>query len=178
MRRAIALLAAALVFAPLPVRSQAISRDATRESLRAVLTEAGARSDVNTAFHQSTKNPYNFAGSMTTGLKNDDSLEIVASVTEHDTIGFRVYPHYKGGYINVGRAQNSSGLMRKLLYFSDQNFLFWGADDEGDVFSGYTFTLESGFPREAIVIVLRSIRNTDRFVGDLRPFIDGSQPAT
>ncbi len=68
------------------------------------------------------------------------------SVTKSDTIGFRIYPHYKGGYINLGKARDTNGLMRKLLYYSDQNFLFWGADDTADVFCGYTVTLESGFP--------------------------------
>lgn len=150
------------------------ARDATRARLAPVLNSAGARSDVNVAFRQSTKNPYNFTGSMTAGLTNVDSLEIVISVTSHQTIGFRVYPHYKGGYINLGKARDSLGLMKQLLYFSDQNFLFWGADDSGDVFSGYTVTLESGFPPEAILIILRSIRNTDGFVGTMRPFIDGS----
>jgi hypothetical protein len=95
-------------------------------------------------------------------------------VTASDTIGFRIYPHYKGGYINLGKARDVNGLMRKLLYYSDQNFLFWGADDSGDVFTAYTFTLESGFPSDAMVTVLRSIRNTDKFVGAMRPFIDGS----
>ncbi|HEX3463067.1 MAG TPA: hypothetical protein VHS78_03305 [Candidatus Elarobacter sp.] len=150
------------------------SREATREELRSVLASTGQRSDVNVTFRQSTKNPFNFVGSMTTGLRNADSLEIVVSVTQSDTIGFRVYPHYKGGYINLGKARDMNGLMRRLLYLSDQNFLFWGADDTADVFSGYTFTLESGFPQDAIAIVLRSIRNTDKFVGQLRPFIDGS----
>jgi hypothetical protein len=149
------------------------SRDATREKLRQVLDTGGARSDVNVAFRQSTKNPYNFVGTMS-GLSNSDSLEIVVSVTQSDTIGFRVYPHYRGHYINVGKSRDPNGLMRKLLYFSDQNFLFWGADDTADVFSGYTVTLESGFPADAILIVLRSIRNTDKFVGQLRPYIDGS----
>lgn len=150
------------------------ARDATREALRKVLTTAGARSDVSVEFRQSTKNPYNFVGLMKTGLVNSDLLEIVISVTKSDTIGFRIYPHYKGSYINVARAKVPSALMRKLLYYSDQNFLFWGADDTDDVFSGYTFTLESGFPADGIVIVLRSIRNTDKFVGVLRPMIDGS----
>ncbi|HTD34102.1 MAG TPA: hypothetical protein VK665_10605 [Candidatus Elarobacter sp.] len=154
--------------------AQSTSRDATREELRSVLTSAGQRSDVNVAFRQSTKNPYNFVGSMTSGMRNAESLEIVISVTPSDTIGFRVYPHYRGGYINLGRAKDMNGLMRKLLYLSDQNFLFWGADDTGDVFSGYTVTLESGFPQDAIVVVLRSIRNTDKFVGQMRPFIDGT----
>ena len=153
--------------------AQTASRDATRESLRAALETAGQRSDVNVAFRQSTKNPYNFVASMTAGLTNCDSLEIVISVTSKDTIGFRIYPHYKGGYINLAKAADQNGLMRKLLYLTDQNFLFWGADDSLDVFSGYTITLESGFPQEAITVVLRSIHNTDGFVGDLRPFIDG-----
>ena len=152
------------------------ARVATREHLRSVLATAGQRSDVNVAFRQSTKNPYNFVGSATTGLVNSDSLEIVISVTAKDTIGFRIYPHYKGGYINVDKASDRSGLMKRLLYLSDQNFLFWGADDSGDVFCGYTITLESGFPTDAIVVVLRSIHNTDGFVGSLRPFIDGSSP--
>jgi hypothetical protein len=42
------------------------------------------------------------------------------------------------------------------------------------VFTGYTFTLESGFPDEAIKIVLSSIKNSDQFVGEMRPSIDGT----
>ena len=176
--RICAVLAFALLASAPPAHAQDANRDATREKVRQVLTTAGARTDVNTAFRQSTKNPYNFVGSMTTGMRNAESLEIVVSVTKSDTIGFRIYPHYKGGYINLGRARDASGLMRRLLYLSDQNFLFWGADDTGDVFCAYTVTLESGFPPEVITVVLRSIKNTDKFVGELRPFIDGSVPAS
>jgi hypothetical protein len=156
---------------PLTAGAQDSTRDDTRTQLGNLLQTAGARDDVNVSFRQSTKNPYNFIGLMTTGLTNSDSLEIVISVSQSNTIGFRIYPHYKGRYINVGRAKNPIALMRKLLYFSDQNFLFWGADDTADVFSGYTFTLESGFPADSITIVLRSIRNTDKFVGELKPYI-------
>ena len=148
------------------------ARNRTRESLAALLERAGPR--INVAFRQSTKNPYNYVGSLTQGLVNAESLEIVISVTKSGTIGFRVYPHYKNGYININKVKNSDGVMRKLLWFSDQNFLFWGADDDGDIFSGYTVTLESGFPDEAIVIVLRSIPNTDKFIGQMRPNIDGT----
>jgi hypothetical protein len=166
------LLAVAPVLVPPPAYAQSsAARDATREKLRSTLETAGTRADINASFRQSTKNPYNFVASMT-GLTNSDSLEVVISVTQSDTIGFRVYPHYRGGYINIGKAKDTSGLMRRLLYLSDQNFLFWGADDTGDVFSGYTVTLESGYPQDAIVTVLRSVRNTDKFVGQLRPFID------
>ncbi|HEY6233692.1 MAG TPA: hypothetical protein VIW69_01145 [Candidatus Elarobacter sp.] len=163
----------AMVLLGSPAASAQSDRDATREQVRQVLTTAGQRSDVNVTFRQSTKNPYNFVGSMT-GLRNVDNLEIVVSVTKSDTIGFRIYPHYKGGYINLGKARDASGLMRRLLYYSDQNFLFWGADDTADVFCGYTVTLESGFPSDAIVVILRSIKNTDKFVGEMRPYIDGT----
>ncbi len=165
----------ALLLVGSPAYAQQSQRDATREKVRQVLDMAGPRSDVNVAFRQSTKNPYNFVGSMT-GLRNADSLEIVVSVTKTDTIGFRIYPHYKSAYINLGRARDTNGLMRKLLYYSDQNFLFWGADDSADIFCGYTVTLESGFPQDAVVVILRSIRNTDKFVGELRPFVDGTSP--
>jgi hypothetical protein len=173
MRLRIAAVLFALIFAAGVPASAQVTRDSTRENVRDTLNTAGQRSDINVTFRQSTKNPYNFVGTMT-GLSNVDNLEIVISVTKSDTIGFRIYPHYKGGYINIGKAKDPNALMRKLLYYSDQNFLFWGADDTSDVFCGYTVTLESGYPRDAIVTVLRSIRNTNKFVGEMKPFIDGT----
>lgn len=168
-------IALAVLFVALGVRAEDTeARDATREKVRHVLERDGRRDDVNCAFSQSTKQPYNFIGVMDEDLKNAESLEIVVRVTANDTIGFRVFPHYKGGYINLDKAKDPKGLMRRLLQYNDENFLFWGADDSKDVFCAYTFTLESGFPDEALTIVLRSIRATDRFVGELRPYIDGS----
>jgi hypothetical protein len=148
------------------------SRNRTRESLAALLDKAGP--GINIAFRQSTKQPYNYVGVLKQGLVNADSFEIVISVTANETIGFRVYPHYKNGYINVDNVKNSTGMMRQLLRLSDRAFLFWGADESGDIFTGYTFTLESGFPDEAIRIVLRSIVNSDKFIGEMRPNIDGT----
>lgn len=179
--RAIVLTLAICVAAPiamtaLPASAQTAAsdptRDATRENLRALLAVQGPK--IGVAFRQSTKNPYNFVGSLTQNLKNCDYLEIVISVTAQNTIGFRVYPHYKGGYINLSKVINYAAYTRKLLFFSDDNFLFGGADSEGDSFFGYTFTLESGFPEAAINIVLASLKNQDQFVGELRPAIDGS----
>ncbi|HKR65354.1 MAG TPA: hypothetical protein VJZ00_16600 [Thermoanaerobaculia bacterium] len=154
------------------------SRDETREKLRSLLQTAGKRDDVNVSFRQSVKEPYNFIGTMDEKLKNADSLEIVIRVSESDTVGVRVYPHYKDKYINLDKVKDVNSLMRRLLHFNDENFFFWGADDTNDLFAGYTFTLESGFPEEAMTVVLRSIRSTDRFVGDLRPYIDGSASAS
>jgi hypothetical protein len=153
-------------------QSSEASRNRTRELVRALLDKAGAQ--IKVSFRQSEKQPFNFVGVMKEGLTTADSFEIVVSVTASETIGIRVYPHYNGAYINVDKAKNSLGLTRQLLRFSDQAFLFWGADSSYDVFAGYTFTLESGFPEEAIKIVLRSIVNMDKYVGEMRPMIDGT----
>jgi hypothetical protein len=148
------------------------SREKTRVRLSALLQRVGP--DIQVNFQPSTKSQFVFTGVMREGLTNAESLEIVISVTPKDTIGFRVFPHYKGAYINIDKARNTTQLLRKLVQLNESTFLFWGADDSGDVFTGYTFTLESGFPDEAIKIVLSSIKNSDQFVGEMRPAIDGT----
>ena len=150
------------------------ARDKTRERLNALLTRVGP--DMGVAFKASSKSQFVFTGVLRDGLKNADSFEIVISVTTKETIGFRIFPHYKGGYINIDKARNTQQLLRKIAQLNDSTFLFWGADDSGDVFTGYTFTLESGFPDKAIEIVLSSIKNSDQFVGEMRPAIDGTNP--
>ena len=150
------------------------AREKTRERMNALLTRVGPEMGID--FKPSSKSPFVFTGMMRDGLKNAESFEIVISVTTKETIGFRIFPHYKGGYINIDKSRNTSQLLRKLAQLNDSTFLFWGADDTGDVFTGYTFTLESGFPDKAIEIVLSSIRNSDQFVGEMRPAIDGSNP--
>jgi len=150
------------------------AREKTRERLSALLTRVGP--DLSVEFKPSSKSPYVFTGLLRDGLKNAEYFEIVISVTTKETIGFRIFPHYKGGYINIDKAKNTTQLLRKIVQLNDSTFLFWGADDTGDVFTGYTFTLESGFPDKAIEIVLSSIKNSDQFVGEMRPSIDGSNP--
>jgi hypothetical protein len=150
------------------------AQEKTRERLSALLQRVGT--DMNVNFKPSPKSPYVFTGIMRDGLKNVEQFEIVISVTTKETIGFRVFPHYKGGYINIDKARDTTQLLRKIAQLNDSTFLFWGADDSGDVFTGYTFTLESGFPDKAIEIVLSSIRNSDQFVGEMRLSIDGSNP--
>jgi hypothetical protein len=153
------------------------ARNRTRELLGKLLDKAGPT--INVVFSQSEKQPYNYVGTLKTGLVNTESFEIVVSVTPKDTIGFRVYPHYKGAYINVDKVGDRAALMRLLLRLSDRAFLFWGADETGDIFTGYTFTLESGFPEEAINIVLRSIVNSDKFLGEMKPMLDAPiEPVT
>ncbi|HMG73892.1 MAG TPA: hypothetical protein VK582_10355 [Pyrinomonadaceae bacterium] len=151
---------------------QTTTRDANREKLRALFETAGPK--INVSFRQSDKQPYNFVGVMKTGLKNADSLEIVISVSAEETIHFRIFPHYSGAYLNIDKVKSTEGLMRQMVRFSDQNFLFWGADGSGDIFAGYNFTLESGFPEASIRVVLNSIAKLDAFVGQMRPSIDGS----
>jgi hypothetical protein len=149
------------------------ARVATREKLRALLAASGPKKGIEITFRQSDKNPFNFVAMKRGGTANAEAFEVVVGISNDDTIGFRIYPIYKGTYVNVDKARNGVGLMRKLLNLSDHNFLFWGADDTGDVFAGYTFTLESGFPDKAIEIVLYSIAPLDQYVGQMRPFVDG-----
>lgn len=146
------------------------ARVRTRSQLSQLLEKVGP--NINVSFSQSEKQPFNYLGTLRTGLVNAESLEIVISVTPKDTIGFRVYPHYNKDYINLDKARDRAALMRLLLRLSDRAFLYWGADESGDIFTGYTFTLESGFPEEAMKIVLRSIVNSDKFVGEMRPILD------
>lgn len=157
--------------------AQAVSeaeRETTRERVRTLLATAGAKSYINIAFHQSDKNPWNFAGIAKGGFANSDFLEVVVSVGDKNTLAVQVYPHYHGAYINVGRAKDPGGLMHKLLNLNEHNFFFWGADDSGDVFAAYPFTLESGFPDQSLLVALTSIRTQDHFISDLRPYIDAA----
>ena len=149
-------------------------RIATRDRLIKLVETVGPRKGVNISFKQSEKQPFNLVGVLREGLTNSDSMEVIIGVTNDQTIGFRIYPHYKGSYVNIDKARNSAGLMRLLLNLSDKNFLFWGADSTNDVFAGYTFTLESGFPDKAIEVVLFSIPPLDKYVGQMRPFIDST----
>lgn len=126
------------------------ARVATRDHMTKLLITDGPK--INVSFTQSLRNPFNFVGHLTSGLKSADEMEIVISVTTSSTIGFRVYPHYKGKYINVDKVMDPKGLMKKLLQLSDTNFLFWGADDTGDVFTAYTISLESAFPMRSLML--------------------------
>jgi hypothetical protein len=157
--------------APKSEESESESRDAVREKVRAILTAAGQK--LNVEFKQGTTQPYNFVGLLKTGLKTADAFEIVVSIGEHDTIHFRVYPYFAGEYINLDKVKNSNALARQMIRFSDTNFLYWGADDDFDIFAGYSFTLESGFPEESFRVVLMSIPKLDEFVLQMKPAITG-----
>ena len=99
----------------------------------------------------------------------------MVGVTNDATIGFRIYPHYRGAYVNLNRVANLQGLARQLLRLSDTNFPFWGMEEGGDIFAGYTFTLESGFPEQAIRVVLYSIKPLDQYLGQMKVNVDGQQ---
>src|SRR5215204_3393300 len=152
-----------LISAPVAYGQADATQEKTRERLSALLARIGP--DINVEFKPSAKSQFVFVGMMREGLANSESLEIIVTVTEDQTIRFRVFPKYKGDYINIDKAKNGAQLLRKLVQLNSSTFLFWGADTAGDIFTGYTFTLESGFPDEALKIVLTSIKNSDKFVG-------------
>jgi hypothetical protein len=141
-------------------------RDATRERVRSALRDIGPRMNVN--FRQSDKQPYNFVGSLQEGLTNSESMEILIMVGHNDILTVQVYPHLPGNkYINIDRASNSTGLLRKMMSYNDGEFFTWGMDDVYDCFAQFTFTLESGFPSEALDVVLRSVPLLDKKVGEM-----------
>jgi len=156
---------------PLPPAKQA-KRDATRDRLKAVLADSAVKT-IGVAFKQSEKNPYNFVAVTEGPFKNLNSFEIVIGVSIDETMGFRIYPKLGSRYVNIDKASNPTGLMRQMLNLSHHNFLYWGADDTGDIFAGYTITLESGFPDDAVRVILNSVKPLDEYVGRMRPNILG-----
>lgn len=151
-------------------RAQDGDRDATRDRTRSALRQIGPKLGVS--FQQSQANPYNFSASMTDGISEAQSMEIIVMVGKNDILTVRVFPHVSGNkYINIDRATNSTGLMRKLLANNAGDFFHWGMDDVYDVFAEFTFTLESGFPEESLDVVLRSVELLDKKVGEMELLI-------
>ncbi|MDQ2992433.1 MAG: hypothetical protein M3R30_06400 [Candidatus Eremiobacteraeota bacterium] len=172
MRRLTALLAL-VAFAALPMVARATEsladRQATQAKVRATLDSYG-QSDAGITFHQVEKNPFNFAGTLSNGLKNSDMLEAVVAVTNDDTINVIVYPHVDGKYVNIVKSKHAAALARKLLELNYRTFFFWGADDTDDVYASYKFTLESGYPEDSLRTALTSIPLLDQFVSEFRPY--------
>lgn len=168
------LFALAMIFAVSPAQGQqdnSADRTRTREQLGQLLDKAGP--SLTLTFRPSEKQPFAFVALLKDSLTHAESFEVAILVTQNQTIAFRIFPRYKSGYINIDKVKNAPGLMRLLLRLSDSAFLFWGVDPSGDIFTGYTVTLESGFPEESIKVVLRSIVNSDKFIGEMKPMIDG-----
>jgi hypothetical protein len=146
-------------------QSSDAARAATRQKLWALLDSYPAARQMR--WYRNDKDDFGIMGFCDKDLRYTPRFEIYISVTRQQTIAFRVYPQWTGGYMNIDRASDPDGLVRKLLRLSDQSFFFWGADEELDVFAGYTFTLESGFPEDAIKEVILSIPLLDESVGEL-----------
>ncbi len=142
-------------------------RDATRDRLETLLGTYAKT--LGLRWSRNAKEPYNIVAYYDRDLRYTARFEIVMNITRQNTIGFRAYPV---PYLNIDDARDPSGLMRKMLRLSEQNFLFWAADASQDIYAGFTITLESGFPDEAIKIVLRSVPLVDRDVGELLTFVD------
>jgi hypothetical protein len=141
-------------------------REATREQVRTALRQIGPK--IGVSFRQAQANQFNFVGTMTQGLNDTESMEIIVMVGKNDILTVRVFPHISGDrYINVDRAANSTGLMRRLLANNAGDFYHWGMDDVYDVFAEFTFTLESGFPEESLDVVLRSVELLDAKIGEM-----------
>jgi hypothetical protein len=140
-------------------------RVATRQKLEALLAAYPLAREMQ--FQRSAKEPFNIAGSYSRGLRYVSTFEIVWNVTTKQTIGLRIYPHWNGAYINLTKFQSRGSFMESLLHDANGGFFHWAVDPSLDVFAGFTFTLESGFPDDAIREVILSIPLLDGTVGKL-----------
>lgn len=122
-------------------------------------------------FYRDSGDPFQFEGVFDKDLHYAWRFELQINVTPQNTIGIRAYPMFSHR-INMERVRDPNGLALKLLHLSAHNFLHWGVDDASHVFAAYQFTLESGFPEEAIKEVLRSIPLVDESVGEMVQFIE------
>jgi len=141
-------------------------RAETRNRLDSLLHAYGPA--LKMRFYRDSDDPFQFGGVLDKDLRYAWRFELVINVTPQNTIGIRAYPMFSDR-INMENVRDPNGLARQILRFTVHNFLHWGVDD---VFAAYTFTLESGFPEEAIKVVLRSIPLVDESVGEIVQFID------
>jgi hypothetical protein len=143
----------------------------TRDRLDSLLHAYG--STLKMKFFRSADNdPFQIDGVLDKGLHYESRFELQFNVTPQNTIGVRVYPTLYNERIDIDDARDSRGLALQLLHFSAHNFFSWGVDDASNVFARFTFTLESGFPDDAIKVVLRSIPLLDDSVGEMVNYIE------
>jgi len=144
-------------------------RAETRNRLDSLLHAYGPT--LKMRFYRDSDDSFEFGGVLDKDLRYAWRFELVINVTPQNTIGIRAYPMFSDR-INMENVRDPNGLARQILRFTAHNFLHWGVDDVSDVFAAYTFTLESGFPEEAIKVVLRSIPLVDESVGEIVQFIE------
>lgn len=144
---------------------------AARDQLEALLSTYPPARAMH--FHRRPGDPFAIDGYLRDGLKFSPDYKIVVVVTPHRTITFRVFPSYDGySYLELAHVRDPGGVMQKLLQLCYRDFFFWGVNPGLSVFAGYTFTLESGFPEEAIKVVVRSIPRLDDRILELVGYIE------
>jgi hypothetical protein len=148
------------------------TRDQIRRQLGQLLDSVGPK--INIVFRQHQETQWTYVGILTERLIYANRMEVYLVVDDKENISFEIFPLYNNKYINLDKVKDSGGLMRRMLKMNYNGFFYWGADKENDIFAGFTITLESGFPAEAIEMVLKSVHNLDKTVGEWRPLIDGS----
>lgn len=122
-------------------------------------------------FYRDPDDRFQFDGVLDKDLRYAWRFDLEINITPQNTIGIRAYPMFSDR-INMATVRDPNGLAHRILRFTAHNFLHWGVDDVSDVFAAYTFTLESGFPEEAIKVVLRSIPLVDESVGEIVQFVE------
>ena len=144
-------------------------RDSTCRQLETLLSTYGPAREMR--FQRSADQPFDIVGVFDKPMMYVSRFEIIVNVSRQRTIGFRVYPRWHGAHINLDRVHRRTVFMERLLRDADQSFLHWALDQNRDLFAGFTFTLESGFPDDAIEVVIRSVPLLDRPLGELIPLM-------
>lgn len=124
------------------------------------------------AIHWYRTDSTEFYGIFDQRLRYAERFEVRITITPQNTVWMRVYPEWGGHRINLDRVRDPNGLARTLLRLSYHNFFFWGTTDDSDLFAGFQFTLESGFPEESFKEVIKSIPLIDDSVGEINNFTD------
>ena len=151
------------VLAAAPLSAQKIDeakRIRNREQLLTVLRAAADATHMT--FERSKVNQFNYSAYLTVGLKYAESVEVVIGATDVDTIFMRAFPKVQGRLHERREGQGPDRLDAPATKAGGADVLLLGDDAQGDLFWGYTFTLEYGFPVDSIRIVLRSVQTHDR----------------
>lgn len=159
---------------PLAAQTDPVAlQTAARDQLEALLSTYPPARAMH--FRRRPGDPFAIEGYLRKDLTYAADFHIVVVVTPKRTITFRVFPGYgEYYYLKLSNCRDPDGVMQKLLQFSYHTFFFWGVNDALDVFAGYTFTLESDFPEDAIKVVIRSIPLIDGSIGELADYIEAA----
>jgi hypothetical protein len=147
---------------------------ATFANIQKLLEAEGSRLNLGAAFRP-LNSGLESAAVVTDGLTKAEKLEVHIDAISNPagTVRLRVYPLYRGTYVNVSHAEDQAALMRVLLgpaRISGPCVYSWKIDKDGDIYDTCILTSDN-FPYASIVTALKDIRHVDRIFGEWRSLL-------